>query len=324
LPVGWLLLLLIGYLVVIGPLDQYWLKKLNKQMLTWLTFPAYVAFFSLLIYFIGYKLRAGETEWNELHVVDVIPHGESADLRGRSYGSIYSPVNARYAFAGDQGFATFRGEFSGNYGGGQESSRATVEQLGNGFRAQAVVPVWTSQLFVNDWWRQEPLPLNVTVTAKDVTVDNRLDVKLTAARLVVNDEVLDLDEIPAQGTKSFPRQNAADKTTSLKNYVGSHAGNFIAAIDARRRAFGDNLSGQIHDMTNAAMAASFVTLINTRDNYNNLSTPPGFDLTPLVQRGDAVFLAWASGHSFTKPLSQFAARRGTKHTLVRLAVQVRN
>ena len=96
---------------------------------------AYVAFFSLLIYFIGYKLRAGETEWNELHVVDVIPHGEHADLRGRSYGSIYSPVNARYIFASAEPFATFRGEFSGNFGSGQESSRATVEQRGNGFRA---------------------------------------------------------------------------------------------------------------------------------------------------------------------------------------------
>ena len=67
LPVGWLLLLLVGYLAVIGPLDQYWLKKINRQMLTWLTFPAYVACFSVLIYVIGYKLRAGESEWNELH-----------------------------------------------------------------------------------------------------------------------------------------------------------------------------------------------------------------------------------------------------------------
>ena len=71
LPIGWLLLLLVGYLVVIGPLDRYWLKKINREMLTWLTFPVYVVFFSLLIYFIGYKLRAGELEWNELHVVDV-------------------------------------------------------------------------------------------------------------------------------------------------------------------------------------------------------------------------------------------------------------
>jgi len=48
-----LLLLLIVYLVVIGPLDQFWLKKIGKPMLTWITFPCYVVMFSLLIYFIG-------------------------------------------------------------------------------------------------------------------------------------------------------------------------------------------------------------------------------------------------------------------------------
>jgi hypothetical protein len=323
LPVGWLLLLLVGYLGVIGPFDQYWLKKLNKQMLTWITFPAYVAFFSLLIYFIGYKLRAGETEWNELHVVDVIPHGEHADLRGRSYGSIYSPVNGRYIFASAEPFATFRGEFSGNFGSGQESSRATVEQRGNGFRAEASVPVWTSQLFVSDWWRQEPLPLKVTVTAKDVTVDNRLEAKLTAARLVVEDQVIELGEIPARETKSFPRRGATGTSTPLRSYVQSHANSFLGAIDSRRRAFGDSGSSQIHDLTNASMAASFITMNNTRDNnYNNFSVQPGFDLSSLVGRGDAVFLAWAPNYSFTKPLNQFSARRGSRDTLVRIAVEV--
>ena len=39
LPVEWLLLLLIVYLVVIGPLDQYWLKRIKRPMLTWITFP---------------------------------------------------------------------------------------------------------------------------------------------------------------------------------------------------------------------------------------------------------------------------------------------
>lgn len=324
LPVGWLLLLLVGYLGVIGPFDQYWLKKVNKQMLTWITFPAYVAFFSLLIYFIGYKLRAGETEWNELHVVDIIPHGEHADLRGRSYGSIYSPVNAHYVFASAEPFATFRGEFSGNYGGGQESSRATVEQRGNGFRAEASVPVWTSQLFVNDWWRQEPLPLKVTVTAKDVTVDNRLATRLTAARLVVDDQVIELGEIPARETKSFPRRGITSTSTPLRSYVQSHANNFIGAIDARRRAFGDSAHSQINDLTNASMAASFITLNNTKDNYNNFSVQPGFDLSPLIERGDAVFLAWAPNYSFTKPLNQFTARRGSRDTLVRVAVEVKN
>ena len=88
LPLGWLLALLVAYLVVIGPLDQYWLKKINRQMLTWVTFPCYVVFFSALIYFIGFHLRAGELEWNELNVVDILPDNEQAVLRGQTYVSI--------------------------------------------------------------------------------------------------------------------------------------------------------------------------------------------------------------------------------------------
>ena len=42
LPVGWLLLLLLVYLVVIGPFDRFWLKRIGKPMLTWITFPCYV------------------------------------------------------------------------------------------------------------------------------------------------------------------------------------------------------------------------------------------------------------------------------------------
>ena len=80
--------------------------------------------FSLLIYFIGYKLRAGETEWNELHLVDVLQNGESAELRGRSYASIYSPVNATYRVEAQERFSTFRGEFQSSWNGGGQGWRA--------------------------------------------------------------------------------------------------------------------------------------------------------------------------------------------------------
>ena len=90
--------------------------------------------FSLLIYFIGYKLRAGETEWNELHLVDVLPRAGDVELRGRTYASLYSSVNARYRLAGDQPFAALRGEFLGPSGGGQESSRVEAE----------IAPGWVS------------------------------------------------------------------------------------------------------------------------------------------------------------------------------------
>jgi hypothetical protein len=319
LPVSWLLLLLVVYLAVIGPLDQYWLKKLNKQMLTWITFPIYVAFFSALIYFIGYKLRAGESEWNELHVIDVIPHGDSADLRGWTFGSIYSPVNAKYPVASDQPFATLRGESAGNIGSGQDASKASVEQRGNTFRGVLDVPVWTSQLFVSDWWGRSAAPFGVSITTDEITIDNRLDTPLLNARLVVNGEIYELGDVPARKSQTF-RRGALPKS-SLNSFVNRYSAGFNAALNARGRAFGDNNESRLLDKPNCAVAASFVTQLNTPGNqWQNFSAPPGFDLNPVVERGDAVLLAFVADYAPVKPLNQFTARRTNRSTLFRVAV----
>ena len=213
LPLGWLLALLAAYLAVIGPLDQYWLKKINRQMLTWITFPFYVLVFSGLIYWIGFHLRAGELEWNELNVVDVLPDNGRAVLRGETYVSIYSPVNAHYELAGEQPFATLRGEAAGNFGGGSESSRVSVTQQGNNFEADAFVPVWTSQLYVSDWLQPAPLPLTMTATRQasgwQVTVENKMDHKLAGARIVLGGRIYDLGELPAGQSKTFALNLAA-------------------------------------------------------------------------------------------------------------------
>src|SRR5438477_10655068 len=207
LPVQWLLLLLVVYLLVIGPVDQYCLKRANKQMLTWLTFPVYVALFSLLIYYIGYKLRAGETEWNELHLVDILPHGETAEWRGRTYASVYSPVNARYKVVGEQPQATLRGEFMGAYSGGQEASRAQVLQRARGFDAAIFVPVWTSQLFASDWWQSGEYPFSATVAPQGsnwrITVENHLSRALKDLRLVVQNRIYTLGDLPPNKVSTF-------------------------------------------------------------------------------------------------------------------------
>ena len=331
LPVGWLLLLLLAYLVVIGPLDQFWLKKMNKQMLTWLTFPAYVACFSVLIYLIGYKLRAGETEWNELHLVDVLPVGQQADLRGRTYASVYSPVNAHYKLASEQPFAALRGELLGSYGGGgQEASRASVMQKDNSFQADISVPVWTSQLYISDWWQPRgELPLSVSITAQGggwrVEVENRLDRKLTQTKLIIKDQVLDLGELPAKETKKFTFSGGGQ---SLRGFVQTHANHFQQAVNQRQQAFGGN-TVQIYDMPNSTMAASFISQIRdpqAQQSYNNPNflTPHGMDLSPLVERGDAVLLAWAADYSPIKPMNRFSARRNRRDTLLRVAVEVKN
>jgi hypothetical protein len=328
LPVEWLLLLLVVYLIVIGPFDQWWLKKINRQMLTWITFPTYVILFSLLIYFIGYKLRAGETEWNELHLVDILPRGERAELRGRSYISVYSSANATYPLASDQPFATLRGELFDLFSGGKEGSKAQVEQRGNGFRAKIAVPVWTSLLYVNDWLQPSSPPLRATLSPVDagfeLSVENALDRPLADLRVALGKKIYELGALEARAQKKF--QIDPSGGTALAAFIQSgsiqNGVSFADTLQARRQALGDARGGRLENPSLVSTVASFSSMIPTQGNQRRFVAPSGVDLTPIVERGDAVLFAWDAGHSMIKPVNQFKPVRTGRNTLLRLAIPV--
>jgi hypothetical protein len=325
LPVQWLLLLLVVYLLVIGPLDQYWLKRINKQMLTWVTFPAYVALFSLLIYYIGYKLRAGETEWNEIHLVDILPRGEQAEWRGRTYASIYSPVNAWYKVEGEQRQATLRGEFLSSWSGSQEGFRAEVLQRVKGFEANVFVPVWTSQLLASDWWQSADSPFSATVARQgrnwQITIENHLSRALKDVQLVVQNRIYPLGELPPNKVSTF---SVEQNGMLLRDFVIQNASQFLGPVQSRQRAFGDNTARWLELNCANLTAISFVSQwANPEMNQRNFIYPAGLELTPLMERGDAVLLAWDPDHALSGgPLNQFKTARSHRSTLLRLAVPV--
>lgn len=325
LPVQWLLLLLVIYLLVIGPVDQYCLKKAGKQMLTWLTFPIYVVFFSLLIYYIGYKLRAGETEWNELHLVDILPQGEStAEWRGRTYASVYSPVNARYRLAGEQTHATLRGEFMGLARGGQEGSRSEVLQRDRGFDAEIEVPVWTSQLYVSDWAESGEVPLSATITTqganRQLNLRNNLSHELKEVRLVFQDRIYELGDVPAAQATTVALETS--KSVPLRDFVTQQGAQFQGAVQQRQYAFGDNANRWVELNPRTLIATTFVSQVLNMGPYQRAFVyPAGMDLTSLTERGDAVLLAWDPGHSpSATPLNRFKTLRSQRNTLFRLAI----
>jgi hypothetical protein len=322
LPLTWLLLLLLVYLVIIGPFDRWWLKKINRQMLTWITFPTYVICFSILIYFIGFKLRAGDSEWNEVHVVDILAQGEKAVLRGRTFASIYSPSNARYNLASEQPFATLRGEYrANNYGNGQENSQASIIQRGNNFEADVSVPVWTSQLYISDWLQAAENPLRMetllTGTNLQVNVFNKMDRPLKSLSLIFNTRVYTIGDMPAGEKKFSLNLNAG---TALKEFVRDHGNSLRDAAQQRNNTFGDTRP-QIKDVALGAMAVSFLSQMNDQGNaYQNFVSPVGLDLSEQAEQGDTILLAWDADHSLAKPMNQFSPRRLHRDTLLRLVV----
>lgn len=329
LPVSWLLLLLVVYLLVIGPFDHWWLKKINRQMLTWITFPCYVVLFSALIYWIGFMLRAGESEWNELHVVDVHQRGDKAELRGRTYASIYSPSNAKYQLAGLQPVAALRGEFVGSRIGGKEASRSSIVQKGDSYEAEVYVPVWTSQLFINDWWEPAALPLKAVVKREggNITghVANLLPRALSNVRVIYADRVYTVGDVGDGKVKSFAFPPG--KGMDLQSFVRNHAGQFSRVVNARRTAFGSSSGNTIANVPLSSMAACFIDQLtingnSNRNSQNSFITPSGFELSRLARQGNAFVLAWDADNSPTARLNQFSPRRSHTDTLLRLSVRV--
>ncbi|HEX4119195.1 MAG TPA: hypothetical protein VH619_01105 [Verrucomicrobiae bacterium] len=326
LPLGWLLVLLAAYLAVIGPLDQYWLKKINRQMLTWVTFPCYVLIFSGLIYYIGFHLRAGELEWNELNIVDILPDSDRAVLRGETYVSIYSPINSDYELAGQEKFASLRGEYLGNFGGSQESSRAEVVQTGNNFDAEAYVPVWTSQLLVSDWVQPSPLPLKMTVGRDGgdwkVTVENKLDHGLEQASVVLGGVFYNIGPLSASQSKTFtlsPRQG-----TPVDEMARQFQGPFQSAVQSRHNSFGNNAVA-VPDIVAGTMAVSFIGYIDrdsAANDWNNFSSPSTLDLSRFADGDFGILLAWDAGQTLTPDLNRFQPKRLRRDTLLRLVVPV--
>ncbi|HEY3853008.1 MAG TPA: hypothetical protein VGO67_01290 [Verrucomicrobiae bacterium] len=323
LPLGWLLALLATYLIVIGPLDQYWLKKINRQMLTWITFPCYVVIFSALIYYIGFRLRAGELEWNEVSVVDVLPDSDRAVLRGETYVSIYSPNNANYALAGEEKFAALRGESLGYLGGGQENTRAQIVQKGNNFEAQTYVPVWTSQLLVNDWVQPEPVPIKMSAKTSGeswtVELENKLDRNLSPCGVVLAGTYYDVGTLKAGEQKKLTFSRGENMGTSVDEMARQYIGAFHDAVNSRHNSFGNN-SVAIPDIAKGTIAASFIGYINrdNQNNWENFSAPDALDLSRFAEKNYAIFLAWDANHSLTPAMNQFNPMRVRRDTLLRL------
>lgn len=332
LPIVWLLLLLAAYLIIIGPVDRIWLKRINKQMLTWLTFPAYVAIFSLLIYFIGYKLRAGQLELNELHIVDVLP-GQQEVLRGRSYVSIYSPLNDDYRFGGSFERSGIRSEYGGTFQGNM-ASFLQVQRAPGKLDASAHVPIWTSRLLCSEWLASGKGGITAALTKSgrlgyELVIDNGLDKAITGAILLAEGKVTELElQSPPGGTRTirFRIGSSADSNPLIDFESISHAAKFENAVNARNMVFGDTARGRIEPMLMNLVACSFPTLLGSNNPSGrfvpSFNSSGGLDLSAHAERGGVVLFLLAENHAPIPSTGLFETKIAQVQTLYRIPLEI--
>jgi hypothetical protein len=100
---GWVALFILLYIIVVGPLDYLFLKKVVKRLeWTWVTFPAVVLLVSAMAYFTAYWLKGNDLKIQKIDIVDIDlnPPLDDKDPRPQVYGStwftLFSPRIQNY------------------------------------------------------------------------------------------------------------------------------------------------------------------------------------------------------------------------------------
>jgi hypothetical protein len=88
---GWMALFLLFYIVLVGPLDYFVLKKVFKRLeLTWVTFPLVVLVVSVAAYLTAYSLKGDDLWINKVDLVEVDLHG-SPRVYGSTWFALFNP-----------------------------------------------------------------------------------------------------------------------------------------------------------------------------------------------------------------------------------------
>ncbi len=87
--------MLVAYLLVIGPCDYFLLRKLlGRMVLTWVTFPLVVIAFCLAAYWLARGLKGDQIRIHQVDLVDV--DVATGGVRGTSWANFFSPRADRY------------------------------------------------------------------------------------------------------------------------------------------------------------------------------------------------------------------------------------
>ena len=226
---GWVALFILGYIVLIGPVDYLVLKKVFGRLeWTWVTFPLIVLLVSLGAYYAAYELKGRDLKVNKLDLVEVDLGG--GRVYGRTYFTVFSPrmhyytlgvepVTAgegnAFAWAGTSAAEPSPGVNLGWQGKAKQLRQSGISRSyavrsgttpeGQEFNAgleRVPIAVWSTKSFAADWsapLADTPLvesTLQVNTQNPNLLIGNLTshlpDDALAEARLVWRNQVFDL------------------------------------------------------------------------------------------------------------------------------------
>jgi len=100
-PTSGLLILIGAYIVIIGPINYFVLKRLDRRELAWITMPLLVLAFTAASFGYGFLLRGTDVLVNEVALVRGAP--DATEASAQVYFGVFSPTRATYQVSLPQG-----------------------------------------------------------------------------------------------------------------------------------------------------------------------------------------------------------------------------
>lgn len=232
---SWVALFILVYILIVGPLDYFLLKKVFKRLeWTWITFPAVVLLISALAYFTAYSLKGRDLQINKIDLVDIdLRTSLTEDYRtdqvhayGSTWFAILSPHIQNYTVGLQPVFAGVAAAGQGRKANNNVMltwlGRPQTSGVGSLFRRSysyadeasglidVPIPVWTTRAFQGNWaapLKQSPFQADLQYQPHDVdekifgTLQNSLPVDLEDVYLVYGSKYFRLEQ-PLRGTQN--------------------------------------------------------------------------------------------------------------------------
>ena len=273
-PVGGLVALLGGYILLIGPVNYLVLRRLDKREWAWVTMPALIVAFAVGAYVFGTLLRGSDLIINEVAIVRGAP-GATEGL-AQAYLGVFSPTRGTYQLRVPGG-ALLSSPTSGDFFGSNGQTTAAldvlqgdpsrVRDLGVGFGSLRTIRAETAVAvpLVRAELRLEDGRLRGTVT-------NASNETLLAPAVVLGGTVARLQDLAPGGTGSV---DAAIQPAQMGQQLSDKVVGPVSFGDPRQ--VGED----------AARKYARHTMID------QLTFDPNFGFTGTLPADGAVVMAWA-------------------------------
>ncbi|NMA95286.1 MAG: hypothetical protein GX974_04530, partial [Clostridiales bacterium] len=147
---GRLILILIIYLLIVGPINYFIFKRLDRRELIWLTIPTLVLIFSFGIYNLGSMAKGSDVVTNTVSILDLSNDSSNKDVA--VYTGVFIPKRGDYEFTmGNESFLTPsmpRDYYDNRSDDGRvKNIRAKLSQGSNAKTTVYNLDMWTMEAF---------------------------------------------------------------------------------------------------------------------------------------------------------------------------------